>query len=488
MMAETERAPSITLAPADRVRVARAATLTAAAGFLAYLGFVYVSAKRGWFAFDLGAVVPLFLGVILLNLILGATARGWALRRWVFWAYEGLHAIGMTALVHLLGGIPMGILFIGYAIMVIHSETLRSDASVFVTANLCFVCYAVLAWVEGVGWLPPPPVVSALDKGQYVAFVIIAFLTLNILAVYANRYAHQMRKLAAHLQEKVAERTAELTTANVELSRAYEELRTAETQLLETEKRASLGLLVSGVAHEINNPVSFIVGNVEPLRSSLATLRDLAERHQDVELAAVVSRISKILDIISRGAERTAAIVGDLRTFSRIGERQSQPLDIHDGIEVSLRLLRPHWTGRLTIHRDYGAMPPIEAAPGRINQVFMNILANACDAISNRGNIWIMTRCDGANVTVTIRDDGGGIAADHLPRIFDPFFTTKPVGKGTGLGLAISQSIVNDHGGSIFVSTHLGQGTVFTIVLPLHGHRMRPASLPPEAAKLEGRT
>ena len=137
---------------------------------------------------------------------------------------------------------------------------------------------------EGLGDAPASDRPHALNTGQHVALVTTAFLTLNILALYANRYGHQLRTLAAHLQEKVGERTAELTSANAELAHAYEDLRAAEAQLLETEKRASLGLLVSGVAHEINNPVSFIVGNVDQLRSSLATLQDLAQRHRDGEL------------------------------------------------------------------------------------------------------------------------------------------------------------------------------------------------------------
>src|SRR5262249_19212737 len=133
-----------------------------------------------------------------------------------------------------------------------------------------------------------------------------------------------------------------------------------------------------------------------------------------------------------------------------------------------LRLLRPSWQGRIEVHREYGTLPPIEAAPNQINQVMMNLLANACDAISGRGNIWIRTRSEHGRVTVSIRDDGAGIPAEKLAMIFDPFFTTKGPGKGTGLGLAISQRLVTEHGGTIAVTSEPGGGTEFTIVLPVH--------------------
>ncbi len=451
----------------DRVKAGGTATLIAAAGFLTYFAFGYASVRNGWFAFDLDAATPLFLVMIASNLALAATARTWASARWFFYVYEVAHAVALTVLLHWFGGVAMGLLFITYALRVANSEILRPDAPAFVTANLCAGCYATLAFVEAWGWWTPPPVVPPLRDGQYLACAIAGFLPLNILALYASRYAHQLRTFAAHLQGKVAERTAELTEANLELARAYDDLRTAETELLETEKRAALGLLVSGVAHEINNPVSFIVGNMEPLRTSLAMLADVADRQQDRELFAIVGRISRTTDIIGRGAERTAAIVRDLRLFLRTGDCTAEPLDVHDSLEITLRLLSPHWADRVTIHRDYGVVPRIEAAAAQLNKVFMSVLINACEAISGRGNIWISTRSEPGYAIVGIRDDGAGIASDVLPRIFNPFFRTKGIGKGTGLGLAITHSIVDDHGGTILVSSTCGQGTIFTIAMPV---------------------
>ena len=276
-----------------------------------------------------------------------------------------------------------------------------------------------------------------------------------------------VRTLNAELETRVRARTAALESSYADLDRALRELKSTQAQLLQSEKLASLGQLVAGVAHEINNPVSFIVGNVEPLRQHLDTLRGLAARYQDAELAAEAERVRRILEIIARGAERTAGIVNDLRTFSRVGEGHARPTDLHEGLEMSIRLLRPKWSDRIEIHRDFGTLPPVSASPGPLNQVFMNLLSNACDAIDGRGNVWVRTRCDDGYVTVTVRDDGRGIAPDVRSRIFDPFFTTKPPGKGTGLGLAISYGIVQQHGGSITVSSEPGRGTEFEVKLPL---------------------
>src|SRR5438876_964308 len=171
--------------------------------------------------------------------------------------------------------------------------------------------------------------------------------------------------------------------------------------------------------------------------------------------------------LMARGAERTAAIVKDLRSFSRLGEATRKRVDLHDGLEVSLHLLEPRWRDRIEIHRDYGTLPPVECDPGQMNQVFMNVLANACDAIPERGNLWLTTRAEGDRVRVTIRDDGVGMTPEVVGRIFDPFFTTKDVGGGTGLGLAISHGVVAAHGGRIEVESAPGRGATFRIVLPV---------------------
>jgi len=269
--------------------------------------------------------------------------------------------------------------------------------------------------------------------------------------------------LNARLEERVRERTAQLEGTNRELAQAYGELKNAEVQLVQSEKMASLGRLVAGVAHEINNPVAFISSSVAPLRRRLET----AAADAPPEVAKLLADAREIVAVMARGAERTAAIVKDLRSFSRLGEATRKRVDLHVGLEVSLRLLEPRWRDRIEIHRDYGTLSPVECDPGQVNQVFMNLLANACDAIPERGNVWITTRAAGEQVRVTIRDDGVGMTPEMAGRIFDPFFTTKDVGGGTGLGLAISHGVVAAHGGRIEVESAPGKGATFRVSLPL---------------------
>jgi len=287
----------------------------------------------------------------------------------------------------------------------------------------------------------------------------------------ANARSYEaMEALNAQLEERVHLRTVELEAANHDLARAYSELKSTETQLVHTEKMASLGRLVAGVAHEINNPVSFIASNVTPLRRRLSQ----AAARSPGPAQKALREAEEITDVMARGAERTAAIVKDLRTFSRLGEATRKPADLHEGIETSLRLLAPRWRDRITINRDFGDLPLVECDPGALNQVFMNVLANACDAIPGTGNVWITTRAADHRVTVELRDDGPGIPPAVLPRIFDPFFTTKDVGQGTGLGLAISHGVVVAHGGTITAESPPGAGTTFRIALPLVAPEAEP--------------
>jgi signal transduction histidine kinase len=271
--------------------------------------------------------------------------------------------------------------------------------------------------------------------------------------------------LNATLEERVKERTAQVEASNDELAAALRDLRQAQVQLVQSEKMASLGRLVAGVAHEINNPVSFIATSVSPLRRQLARAASAAPP----DVRRLLDEAGEIVGIMARGAERTTAIVQDLRSFSRLGESTRKPVDLHDGLDTTLRLLESRWRDRITVHRDYGNLPLVECDPGQVNQVFMNVLANACDAVGDGGNIWIATRADGDSAEITIRDDGPGIPPEVRDHIFDPFFTTKDVGHGTGLGLAISHQVVIAHGGRIAVESAPGPGATVRISIPV-GH------------------
>jgi signal transduction histidine kinase len=260
----------------------------------------------------------------------------------------------------------------------------------------------------------------------------------------------------------VKERTAQVEASNHELAAALDDLREAQVQLVQSEKMASLGRLVAGVAHEINNPVSFIATSVAPLRRRLERAASAAPD----EVRRMLDEAREIVGVMARGAERTTAIVQDLRSFSRLGESTRKLVNLHEGLDTTLRLLEPRCRDRIAVHRDYGDLPLVECDPGQMNQVFMNVLANACDAVGERGNIWVSTRCDGDLAEIRIRDDGPGIAPEVREQIFDPFFTTKDVGRGTGLGLAISHQVVTAHGGRIEVETTVGAGATVVIGIP----------------------
>jgi signal transduction histidine kinase len=272
----------------------------------------------------------------------------------------------------------------------------------------------------------------------------------------ANAQSYEaLVELNASLERRVRERTAELEAA-------YRDLKAAETHLVQSEKMASLGRLVAGVAHEINNPVSFIASSIAPLRRRL----ERAVKAPPTDATRLLTEARELIDIMARGAERTAAIVRDLRSFSRLEEAVRKSVDLREGLDVTLRLLESRWRDRVTVHRDFEDVPLVDCDPGQVNQVFMNLLANACDATPDGGSIWVSTRLDGDDACVTIRDDGPGMPPDILGRVFEPFFTTKDVGSGTGLGLAIAHGIVTAHGGRIEVESAVGNGTTFRVRLP----------------------
>jgi signal transduction histidine kinase len=261
-----------------------------------------------------------------------------------------------------------------------------------------------------------------------------------------------------------------------------EELNRTQSQLVHQEKMGSLGRLVAGIAHELNNPINFVYGNVDFLAQYLRDLlalcdlydrgelpddtRRLAEAHKrSIEYDFLRKDVEKLLRSIRAGAERTATIVRDLKTFSHAGTAAYQPADILAGLETTLNLIHPLLKNRITVHRDFGPLPQVDCQAGHLNQVFMNVLTNAAQAVVGEGHIWITTRHVGELVRIAVTDSGPGIPAEVLPQVFEPFFTTKEVGQGTGLGLSISYGIVREFGGTLMVSTAPGHGTIFTVAL-----------------------
>lgn len=265
-----------------------------------------------------------------------------------------------------------------------------------------------------------------------------------------------------------------------DLESTNRELRDTQAALVQSEKMASLGNLVAGVAHEINTPVGSINSNsdvmiraIDKLRQALDDLppdaKDSAELKRSVEILEDIGKINKT------ACERIVKIVRSLRNFARLDEAERKTVDLHEGLESTLILVHHEIKNRIEVVRDYGDIPEIECFPDQLNQVFMNILVNAAHAIEGKGKITIGTRCDGKYVTLTFSDTGKGIRPEDLSKIFDPGFTTKGVGVGSGLGLAICYKIVREHGGHIQVRSELGRGSTFTITLPVEVPLPEPA-------------
>lgn len=283
------------------------------------------------------------------------------------------------------------------------------------------------------------------------------------------------QKAALYFLSDVTERRrAEqaLQDANDELQQAYEELRAAQVQLIQTEKMASLGNLVAGVAHEINTPMGAIrsihdtqVRAFNKLKAALAATNDRDLQHN---LRSILEMIDEANRVIENAGGRVSDIIKRLKSFARLDEAELKRCNVHDGLEDALALVHHQIKHTITVHREFGDLPEITCYPGQLNQVFLNLLVNAGQAIHGTGEIKIRTWHDASNIYIAISDTGEGISEEQLPRIFDPGYTTKGVGVGTGLGLSICYQIVRNHYGEILVDSRRGEGSTFTVKLPIH--------------------
>ncbi|RMD97989.1 MAG: FHA domain-containing protein [Deltaproteobacteria bacterium] len=322
-----------------------------------------------------------------------------------------------------------------------------------------------------------------------------------------NAYAHKtIAELNRTLEDKVAQRTRELAQANQklresnamksrlieeldrsnkDLEAAYALLKKTEAQLVQTEKMSAMGDLVSGIAHEINNPASFIRGNLGMLFEYISDFKKLLHLYDEIEPAHPEDRqrieafkeeidfeflltdLDELIEALQEGHRRIDEIITNLRTFSKVDMAEIKPMRVQEGIDATLKLLLPKYRQRIEVIKEYQDVPEIECYAGQLNQVFMNILLNAFQAIEGEGKVWIhVAQREGGKIAIRITDNGCGIPKENFHRIFEPFFTTKEVGKGTGLGLAISYGIIERHGGKIEVESEVGKGTTFTIILP----------------------
>ncbi len=304
-----------------------------------------------------------------------------------------------------------------------------------------------------------------------------------------DQYESQLLDLNKTLEARVNTRTEKIRVQMEELQVTHEKLADTQAKLSQAEKLASIGELSAGIAHEINNPLSFINSNVNSLVSYIDIYQKLIEMHKSAlisdsnacpdKLAAIAEYeshedidfvnedILSLLEDTLEGTTRVRDIVNGLRDFAHVNQDTKEPCDVVECIKSTLRIVKPELQAKCTLHTEFNSIPPVLANRGELNQVIMNLLINATQSVGATGHIVLKTAVLDTMVMFSISDNGSGIAGENLKRLFDPFFTTKPVGVGTGLGLSISYGIVQDHGGTINVESVLGEGTTFTVSLPM---------------------
>jgi two-component system NtrC family sensor kinase len=291
-----------------------------------------------------------------------------------------------------------------------------------------------------------------------------------------------------HMVEALAKARDDLTSKNTELEKALSDLKATQSQLLQQEKMASVGQLAAGVAHEINNPMGFIISNLGTLSNygeslnqyqqvtnlmlascSEADQAKMKALHDKLDLSFIMEDMPSLIKESRDGAERVRIIVQSLKNFSAVDQEGVQSININDYLDSTVNVAWNELKDKAEVVRSYGVLPAILGRTQEIGQVFLNILRNAVQAIAERGIIHLKTSHDNGMVTITITDNGCGIPPEVIDRIFEPFFTTRPPGHGTGLGLSTCYDIVKKHGGTIDVASTVGKGTKFTIRLPVGG-------------------
>jgi two-component system NtrC family sensor kinase len=357
-------------------------------------------------------------------------------------------------------------------------EVLQNVNYAFYTVVGAVILLLILTVFVASNWLLKPlyELVNAIQNFQEgdtpVEIPIKNETEVGLLTESFNDMSFRIHQARQELQKKITE-----------LEKTNDDLKETQAKLVHSAKMASLGQLVAGVAHELNNPIGFIYSNMAHLRDYSSRLLDFADivekdpkvakkMRAEMEIDYIHDDLPKLITSCEDGAKRIKDIVLGLRTFSRLEEAKVKEVDIHEGLDNTLNLLAGEIKNRIQVHREYGEIPAVSCNPSQINQVFMNILSNAVQAIEGNGEIWLYTKVrDNFNgqraVEISIQDSGKGMPKAVLEKIFDPFFTTKPVGQGTGLGLSISYGIIQNHGGEIQVETDPGVGTEFRITLPL---------------------
>ena len=395
--------------------------------------------------------------------------------------------LAATAAVVLIYGfhLPLAFLFVPIVIWA------ASRFDLTISCIISFLITGIVVWAaaHGVGeFIVSNSNASILIVQGFASVIFIVTLTIHSSRREREKANNDLREINSQLENIVAEKTQTVVQQNAELEQAMLQLKRAQSTLVQSEKMSSIGVLTAGIAHEINNPINFVLTSVRPLSQDVQELTGLIHRYQDLiasgvtqekinevklyeeslDLEYVLNEINELTSGIKSGAERTSEIIKNLRIFSRLGESEAKFADLHENINSTLVILHNEYRNRIVVKKMYGNIPLVECYAGKLNQVFMNVLLNAIQSIEGKGEISIRTEKIDQSVQITISDTGCGIKVEDMPKIFEPFFTTKSVGKGTGLGLAITYSvIVDDHHGTIHYTSEVGKGTVCQITLPI---------------------
>ncbi|HTN45495.1 MAG TPA: 7TM diverse intracellular signaling domain-containing protein [Flavipsychrobacter sp.] len=406
-------------------------------------------------------------------------------------------------------GLPLALLLIYVGIHM--GLRYRTRASlVFLLAWTIFLLSVVVFVLKDFSALPYNLfTISVLQIGSAIVVILLSLaLADKINALQEETEKAQEQALAASrenerilseqkviLEKEVDLRTKELQDSNQSLQQALIDLKEAESQLVESEKMASLGQLTAGIAHEINNPINFVTSNVTPLRRDILILQDVLsaiekigfEEIPDNDKLAKIKKVKNTADYdyllkeieyllkgIEEGANRTSEIVKGLRVFSRLDENDIKRADLNEGLDSTLVIVNNMLDGKISIDKNYGTLPMVECYPGKLNQVFMNIISNGIHAVRDKwggetgGKIVITTSHTDEDVSISIKDNGAGMTETTKKKLFEPFFTTKEVGVGTGLGLSIAWNTIKKHNGTIKVNSEIGEGAEFIITLPIN--------------------
>ena len=445
------------LAPAEVAAEARRSMLMATAALVPYLACVWLAADQ--FGVRMRNVIPIFAGIMVVDLALAASAPFWSRSRLVGVFYGCPQVVMLTVLLYFLGGLRASFLVLVYAVTIFRTAVLGTGAAVFATANVAALSFGILALLEVNHWVPTQAGFALAwepTPGQAAAAGFATWAVLNLVALYASRWAHQLRHFTQELQDKVAERTAELTAVNAELA--------GKAKALE-EKQAELRTVVDAVTHELKNPLNAVLLTADLLR----------ER----EHVALSEEGREDLERIVRLAAGTEDMIHDLLRLFEITSAFETPVHVDLGVLVAqaLDMLQPQIAAKqVQVH--VGPLPAVRGQPRKLAHVVTNLLSNAAKYVSRgRGRVDVTAERREDFVLLCVRDKGIGIPAVYQARIFDLFRRVPPQEQqvdgqevaGTGVGLAVVKRLVETHGGTVWVESQPGAGSRFYVRLPAAG-------------------